>query len=83
MKPMFATLPLLFLAACATQPATPPEPIGMPNPASVHCVREGGTVEIRRTDAGEAGYCRLPDGRVVEEWEFFRASQGSEPSQGR
>jgi putative hemolysin len=26
-----------------------------------------------RTEAGgEAGYCRLPDGRVVEEWELFR-----------
>jgi putative hemolysin len=47
----------------------------MANPASVHCVKAGGRVEIRKEAAGEVGYCHLPDGRVIEEWQFFRSSQ--------
>ncbi|MCQ9156572.1 DUF333 domain-containing protein [Acidomonas methanolica] len=58
------------LAGCATAPA--PRPVGMPNPASVHCVQRGGTLEIRNGPGGQTGYCHLPDGRVVEEWALFR-----------
>ncbi|MDO5614370.1 MAG: DUF333 domain-containing protein [Paracoccus sp. (in: a-proteobacteria)] len=74
MKPVTATavLAAAALAGCdAADDATPA--IGMGNPASAYCVSLGGTVEIRREAAGEAGYCHLPDGRVVEEWELFRA----------
>ena len=63
----------LALTACAE--AVPESPrIGTPNPASTYCVEQGGRLEIRKTEGGETGYCRLPDGRVVEEWEFFRAN---------
>ncbi len=58
-----------------SNPAAPA--IGMANPASVYCTQQGGKLEIRKDDAGDTGYCQLPDGRVVEEWEFFRASQSS------
>ena len=47
--------------------------IGMSNPASEFCIQQGGKLEIRQEAEGEAGYCHLPDGRVVEEWAFFRA----------
>jgi putative hemolysin len=47
----------------------------MGNPASAYCASLGGRVEIRREAAGEAGYCHLPDGRVVEEWQLFRAAK--------
>ena len=47
--------------------------IGMPNPASAFCVEQGGRLEIRETPDGDAGYCHMPDGRVVEEWELFRS----------
>lgn len=47
--------------------------IGMANPASEHCVRKGGKLEIRKDKGGgEFGVCHLPDGSQVEEWELFR-----------
>lgn len=63
----------LGVSACAKAPEVAPV-IGMPNPASAHCVKLGGRLEIRRGADGESGYCHLPDGRVVEEWALFRAS---------
>jgi putative hemolysin len=42
------------------------------NPASAYCTSVGGRLEIRKEAAGEAGYCHLPGGRVVEEWQLFR-----------
>ena len=74
MKLTALILPLAVMG-CTSQPATEPT-VGMANPASVHCVKAGGRVEIRKETAGEVGYCHLPDGRVIEEWKFFRSSQG-------
>jgi len=44
----------------------------MANPASVNCIDHGGKLVIRQSRAGEKGYCILPDGRSLDEWEFFR-----------
>lgn len=63
---------ILMLAGCAS-PSPSEKTVGLANPASVHCVEQGGTVEIRRGPEGETGYCHLPDGRVVEEWELYRS----------
>ena len=63
----------LALTACVETQAESPR-IGMPNPASTYCVEQNGRLEIRKTEGGETGYCRLPDGRIVEEWEYFRAN---------
>jgi len=38
----------------------------------------GGKIEIRKEAKGEVGYCHLPDGRTIEEWQFFRSS-GNDP----
>ena len=43
------------------------------NPASEYCIKQGGRLEIRKEADGEAGYCHLPNGKVVEEWAYFRA----------
>ena len=43
------------------------------NPASVFCAKSGGKTEMRKGPRGQYGVCRLPDGRVVEEWAYFRA----------
>ena len=67
----------LLTAACAPK-AAEEKPVGMPNPASVYCTEQGGKLEIRDGGDGQTGYCHLPDGRVVEEWEFFR----SKPADG-
>lgn len=53
--------------------ATATKPVGMANPASVHCGEIGGRLTIRKDKAGnEYGFCRLPNGRLCEEWALFR-----------
>ncbi len=52
-------------------PTTAPA-IGLPNPASVYCQQQGGKTDIRKTAAGEVGYCVFPDKSECEEWAFFR-----------
>ena len=54
-----------------------PAPVfALANPASVFCVQSGGKSEIRTGPRGQYGVCRLPDGRVVEEWAYYRAMKG-------
>ena len=66
---------VLLLAGC-TATSGENKAVGMANPASVYCEEQGGRVEIRQGPNGQIGYCHLPDGRVVEEWELFRAASG-------
>jgi putative hemolysin len=63
------------LVACGSDavPSDTTTNVEMANPASVFCVERGGTVEIVDEADGQVGYCNLPDGSRVEEWEFFRA----------
>ena len=63
--------------ATTTAPITTDAPGGaqIGNPASQYCVDQGGTLEMVDETAGQVGYCNLPDGTRVEEWEYFRASQ--------
>ncbi len=44
----------------------------LPNPASVYCTDNGGTLEIRQGDGGEVGICVFPGGAECDEWAFFR-----------
>jgi len=46
------------------------------HPASVFCAQSGGKTEIRKGPRGQYGACRLPDGRVVDEWAYLREMQG-------
>jgi hypothetical protein len=39
-------------------------------------VKSGGKSEIRKGPRGEYGICRLPNGRIVEEWTYFREMKG-------
>lgn len=68
--------PLALAAACGggTTAATGPDMqrTGMANPASVYCARLGGALEVRQVEGGEAGYCHLKDGSVIEEWKLYR-----------
>jgi uncharacterized protein len=62
------------LAGCtspsAAEPSpTPASPGQLPNPASVNCVDQGGTLLIqKRGDGGEFGTCLFEDNRQCEEW---------------
>jgi len=47
--------------------------VGLPNPASVYCEEQGGTLEMREDpEGGQVGYCYFADNSVCEEWAFFR-----------
>lgn len=49
------------------------------NPASVFCAKSGGKTHIRKGPRGQYGVCRLPNGRVVDEWAYFRAMRAKRP----
>lgn len=74
---LYPIMLLIAVSACAPKAAEEKaaggKPIGMPNPASVYCTEQGGKLEIRNGPDGQSGYCHLPDGRVIDEWEFFRS----------
>ena len=50
------------------------------NPASKFCLKNGGELEIRKSekDGGEVGFCVFGDETECEEWEFFRGECGTE-----
>jgi putative hemolysin len=56
--------------------------VGIPNPASVYCEEQGGEVVIVVDDEGnESGLCRLPDGTEIDEWEYYRQRETTEPTE--
>lgn len=74
-----AALSFVMIGAAA---APVQKPIGMANPASIHCGNIGGRSEITKDSTGNAvGYCHLPDGRICEEWALFRDKQCVAPKQ--
>jgi len=47
--------------------------VGVANPASVNCTKNGGTLEIRTgADGGQTGFCKFSDGSECEEWAYMR-----------
>ena len=64
----------LIAAALLIVAAGAPQASAMGNPASAYCTSLGGRLEMRRGPQGTTGFCHLPDGRVVEEWELFRSA---------
>lgn len=64
---------VLAAALWAWQAAQPPR---LPNPASVHCVEQGGTLDIRKdADGNEIGVCVFDIGHECEEWALFQNNQ--------
>jgi len=56
-----------------SETTTTEEAAGLPNPASVHCEEQGGTVDIRTDAAGnQYGICVFDDGSECDEWAFYR-----------
>ena len=64
----------------ATLAIAPESAWALANPASVFCVQSGGKSEIRNGARGQYGVCRLPDGRVVDEWAYYRKMKGKSRS---
>ena len=78
MKHLALLLSTAALTACSADKAGQESPaVGIANPASEFCVKQGGKSEIKTDkDGGEYALCRLPDGSAVEEWEYFRSHNG-------
>ena len=76
MTAFFASCSVL-MSACSTvhTDKLPENQLGLANPASVYCVKLGGKSIIKNEEAGQTGYCQLPNGSVKEEWSLYRASQ--------
>lgn len=67
--PAFAALAASVLALCLAAG----QARALANPASVHCVNLGGTLEIRTgPGGGQYGVCIFEDNRQCEEWALFR-----------
>lgn len=66
-------LTINILTACAT---THPqnEMVGVANPASEFCLKQGGKLEPKKDkDGNEYTLCHLPNGQVVEEWDYLHS----------
>ncbi len=69
----------LEVVGCATSSTPSLSPIAqsplpaIANPASENCIRQGGTLAIRkRGDGGEYGVCVFAEGMECEEWALWR-----------
>ena len=72
-KPIILSLAAATALAACSASEKQESPIGMANPASEFCLKQGGKSEIKKDkDGGEYALCHLPNGMVVEEWEYFR-----------
>lgn len=70
---IFLLISLAFCFSACNQNSKKASSVNVANPASVYCVKKGGTIEIVKDESGgEVGMCHLPDGTVIEEWELFR-----------
>jgi putative hemolysin len=81
---MYQRITITVLAACLALAACgDDEPNegnqGLPNPASVYCEEQGGTLEIREEAAGQYGVCVFDDGSECREWAFYHGE--CEPGQ--
>lgn len=54
----------------------------VPNPATVYCIKQKGTIEIRNESKGQITYCHLPDGTVTEQWTLFRQNNPDQAAAG-
>lgn len=54
--------------------------VGLPNPASVNCTKQGGKLELVQTQGGTAGHCIFPSGKICEEWALMRGECLPDPS---
>lgn len=75
---VIAAVVVVALGACGGDDDDVPSDttVAIANPASVFCVEQGGEVEIVDEAGGQVGYCILPDGTRIEEWEYFEQQTG-------
>lgn len=77
---LFVGVAIPLLAGCTGSSTTVRGAMSQPapsaqraNPASQHCVKEGGALSIEpNPGGGQYGVCNFPDNRQCEEWALFR-----------
>lgn len=68
-------LAVLLLVGCASSGGGPDSQNQMTQYAAEYCRSLGGENEIRESSLGTGRYCRLPDGRVENEWQLYRSER--------
>lgn len=66
---------LLMLGGCAASGGDPNSQNQMTQYAAEYCRSLDGENEIRESSLGTGRYCRLPDGRVENEWQLYRTER--------
>lgn len=51
---------------------------GITNPATTYCQDLGYEWMIEKTEEGEIGMCKFPDGTTVEDWDFLKGKSAQE-----
>ena len=59
-----------WVAVVAT--IVPAQAVQIANPASEHCIKRGGKLIAGKNRNEGKYFCRLPNGKLVEEWTLFR-----------
>ena len=74
---------LLLAASCTPQSVVMPASatltpaVGLANPASVFCRKQGFRLELRTDATGsQTGICHFPDGSQCDEWAYYRGECG-------
>jgi uncharacterized protein len=75
-------LAALLVSSCAsaTQEAPSTRQAGLPNPASVNCIKRGGTLQIGDAAGGQTGICTFPNGAQCEQWALLRGQCSPTPN---
>lgn len=74
MKNVFALLVVLSLTGCiSVKMDVDSMKIGKSNPASEFCLKQKGFLDYQKDVNGDTvGMCHLPNGKVIEEWQYYR-----------
>lgn len=73
MKKIIIILTLLTVAVFLSGCTKETEKAQIANPASEFCINHGGKLNIvTANDGSQSGLCTLNDGKVCEEWAYFR-----------
>ncbi|MCH4810044.1 DUF333 domain-containing protein [Vreelandella neptunia] len=63
---------LSLLGGCTTGGGDPHSQNHMTQRAADYCESVGGETEVQETSLGTGRYCRLPDGRVENQWQLYQ-----------
>jgi putative hemolysin len=66
---------IMLPALAQTDGGAAQKPVGLPNPAAVFCVEQGGRYLL------DSGQCLLPDGTTVDAWDYFRSRNGTKEAE--